>query len=122
MSYHGQLGPSLTLSQRLERLTNNLEVLRDKLKDAIAGAIGTAVADAVQAALLGVLGSAGGQFRPEENHWQRDDQRSWDNPGWNDAEDGIGGNHIPSGRSPITRIRPPIAQATTASGTLSARR
>src|ERR1700692_3793809 len=89
MSYHGQLGPSLTLSQRLERLTNNLEVLRDKLKDAIAGAIGTAVANAVQDAIRGLLGSDDGQLGHQDNHWPREDDRSWDNPRWNDPDDGM---------------------------------
>jgi len=100
MSYQAQLGPPLTLSQRVERLTNNLEVLRHKLKDAIAGAIGTAVADAVHDAVRGLLGSDVGQLGHQENHWPSEDERSWDNPRWNDPDDGMWRESHPFGQEP----------------------
>jgi hypothetical protein len=87
MPLHQQVGLPLTVSQRLERLTSNLEVLRDKLKDSIAAAIGTAVAEAVHDAIRGLLGSEDVSSGHREDHWPLADERSWDNRRWDRFEE-----------------------------------
>ncbi len=83
-----QVGPPLTLAERLEQLNSNLESLGDQLKEAIAKTIGTTVAEAVRDAVRGLLGE---QEIPESynsNDW-RDDRRSWheiDNDPWMDQD------------------------------------
>jgi len=48
--------PPRTLAQRIEKLNDNLEILRSQLKDEIAKAVSVAVADAVRDAVRSLLG------------------------------------------------------------------
>lgn len=84
MNYHHQLGPPLTLAERLAQLNDNLQSLGDQLKEAIARAIGTTVSDAVRDAIRGLLGDPECPASYQTRDWREEDrswrERSWDDP------------------------------------------
>jgi hypothetical protein len=93
---HHQLGPPLTLTERLEQLNDNLQSMGERLKEAIAGAIGTTVAEAVRDAVHGLLTKPEAEPNFQNQRWQDDrrqdrrwaeDTDPWSQPDWRDPED-----------------------------------
>lgn len=82
--HHGQLGPPLTLAERLEQLNDNLQEMGDRLKEAIAAAIGTTVADAVRDTVHNLLGGEDRGLPQHRDSWEDDNyrggRRAWDEP------------------------------------------
>jgi hypothetical protein len=96
MTSHHQLGPPLTLTERLEQLNANLQSLSERLRDSIAGAIGTTVAEAVRDAVQGLLGGQGAEPHYQDHRWQDERQRDsrwtedhdpWSQQDWRDPDD-----------------------------------
>jgi len=114
--HHHQLGPPLTLAERLEQLNDNLQSLRDRLKEAIASAIGTTVADAVRDAIRGLLGEQENPPSYQNNDWE-EDHRTWHDPDddpWMDRDrydSDARGFHAPSHRTSNKRLHNAIGAA-----------
>jgi hypothetical protein len=76
MNHYGSPDPPRTLSERLERLNDNLQALGERLKASIAGLLGDTIADAVRDAVRGLLGGR------EESHDPYRDRRDHHAPGY----------------------------------------
>ena len=89
MNQYGSLDPPRTLSERLSRLTDNLQALGDRLKASVAGVVGDAVTDAVRDSVRKLLGGkASYRDQPAPDHYRDEDDDPWgdEDRRWEDEE------------------------------------
>ena len=82
MNHYGSLDPPRTLSERLGRLTDNLQALGDRLKASVAGLMGDAIADAVRDSVRKLLG--GDHHQDQRNRHTREPYRDTEDDPWGD--------------------------------------
>jgi len=78
--HHAHADPPRTLTQRIERLNDTLDNLRNQLKDEIARAVSMAVAEAIRDGIRAMLGRNANtlEYRPTRETYTED--RRWNEP------------------------------------------
>lgn len=106
MNHYGSHDPPRTLSERLERLNDNLQSLGERLKASIAGLLGETIADAVRDSVRGLLGGREAPPTPYRDrrdyhtpdHYREGEDDSWgeDDRRWEEED------FAPARRTPAT--------------------
>ncbi len=88
MNYHNSSpDPPRTLSERMERLSDNLQALGDRLKASVATVLGDTIADAVRDSVRGLLGGKESPPTPRREYREyRDDYRDGADDPWGDQD------------------------------------